>query len=160
MLTYFLTALLSPVMHDDGRVDEGAGSRHILSQQAFHFVGTQADWQIEELHRSIRGIICAGMRETSGLFEPLMQKTAGSRCFLFINARHLNVKQRWINGYELGGKPMAAREQSVSARYIARNHTGLVCCESTARRNEISIKRPSFLLKIKFILRRGDCSFS
>lgn len=92
-LTYFLTAILSSVMHDDGRVDEGAGGGHILSQQAFHFVRTQADWQIEELHRSIRGIICAGMSETSGPFEPLMQNTAGSLCFFFINARHLHVMQ-------------------------------------------------------------------
>lgn len=92
-LTYFLTAVLSSVMHDDGRVDEGAGGGHILSQQAFHFVRTQADWQIEELHRSIRGIICAGMSETSGPFEPLMQNTAGSLCFFFINARHLHVMQ-------------------------------------------------------------------
>lgn len=101
-LTYFLAALLSSVVHDDGRVDEGAGGRHILSQQAFHFVRTQADWQIEELHRSIGGIICAGMSETSGLFEPLMQNTAGSRCFLFINARHLHVTQHWIKGYKVG----------------------------------------------------------
>lgn len=101
-LTYFLTALLSSVMHDDGRVDEGAGSRHILSQQAFHFVRTQADWQIEELHRSIKSIICAGMSETSGLFEPLMQNTAGSLCFFFINARHLHVMQPWIKGDKVG----------------------------------------------------------
>lgn len=49
-LTYLLTTLLSPVVHDDWGVDEGASSGHILSQQAFHFVRTQADGQIEELH--------------------------------------------------------------------------------------------------------------
>lgn len=51
-LTYLLTALLSSVVHDDWRVDEGAGSRHILSQQAFHLVGAQTDRQIEERHWS------------------------------------------------------------------------------------------------------------
>lgn len=54
-LTYFLTALLSSVVHDDGGVDEGAGSGHVLSKQAFHFVRTQADRQVEELHRSKNG---------------------------------------------------------------------------------------------------------
>lgn len=63
-LTYFLTALLSSVMHDNGWVDEGTGSGHILSQQAFHFVRTQTDWQIEQLHRSIVGIICNDMSKT------------------------------------------------------------------------------------------------
>ena len=48
--TYLFTALLSSVVHDDWRVDEGAGGGHILSQQAFHFVRTQTDRQIEELH--------------------------------------------------------------------------------------------------------------
>lgn len=45
--TYLLAALLSPVVHDDGRVDKGASSGHVLSQQAFYFVGAQADRQIE-----------------------------------------------------------------------------------------------------------------
>lgn len=49
-LTYFLTALLSSVVHDNGGVDEGAGSGHVLSQQAFHFVRTQTDGQVEQLH--------------------------------------------------------------------------------------------------------------
>lgn len=49
-LTYLLAALLSSVVHDDGRVDEGAGGGHVLSQQAFDFVGAQTDRQIEELH--------------------------------------------------------------------------------------------------------------
>ena len=52
-LTYLLAALLSAVVHDDGRVDEGAGSGHVLSQQAFHLVGPQAGRQIQELHRPI-----------------------------------------------------------------------------------------------------------
>lgn len=43
-------------MHDNGWVDEGAGSGHILSQQAFHFVRTKTDGQIEELHWSGLGI--------------------------------------------------------------------------------------------------------
>lgn len=49
-LTYFLTALLSSVVHDNWGVDEGAGSGHVLSEQAFHFVRTQTDGQVEELH--------------------------------------------------------------------------------------------------------------
>lgn len=49
-LTDLLTTLLSSVVHDDWRVDEGAGGGHILTQQAFHFVRTQTDGQIEELH--------------------------------------------------------------------------------------------------------------
>lgn len=49
-LTDLLATLLSSVVHDDWRVDEGAGSGHVLSQQAFHFVGTQTDRQIEQLH--------------------------------------------------------------------------------------------------------------
>lgn len=51
-LTNLLTALLSSVVHDDGRVDERAGGGHVLSRQAFHFVRTQTDGQIQELHRS------------------------------------------------------------------------------------------------------------
>ncbi len=51
-LTDLLAALLSSAVHDDRWVDEGAGSGHILSQQAFHFVRTQTDGQIKELHRS------------------------------------------------------------------------------------------------------------
>lgn len=31
-LTYFLTALLSSVVHDNWGVDEGAGSGHVLSE--------------------------------------------------------------------------------------------------------------------------------
>lgn len=54
-LTYLLTALLSSVVHDDGGVDEGAGGGHVLPKQAFHFVRTQADGQVEELHRSKNG---------------------------------------------------------------------------------------------------------
>lgn len=49
-LTYFLTALLSSVVHNNWGVDEGAGSGHVLSQQAFHFVRTQTDGQVKELH--------------------------------------------------------------------------------------------------------------
>lgn len=56
-LTNLLATLLSSVVHDDWRVDEGAGSGHILSQQAFHFMWTQADRQIEQLHWPILGII-------------------------------------------------------------------------------------------------------
>lgn len=52
-LTYFLRTLLSSVMHDNGGVDERAGSGHILSQQAFHLVRTQTDGQVEKLHRSV-----------------------------------------------------------------------------------------------------------
>lgn len=51
-LTYFLTALLSSVVHDNWGVDEGAGGGHVLSEQAFHFVRTQTDGQVEELHWS------------------------------------------------------------------------------------------------------------
>lgn len=49
-LTYFLAALLSSVMYDNWGVDEGAGSGHVLSQQAFHFLRTQTNWQVKELH--------------------------------------------------------------------------------------------------------------
>lgn len=49
-LTDLLAAFLSSVVHDDWWVDERAGGGHILSQQAFHFVRTQTDGQIEELH--------------------------------------------------------------------------------------------------------------
>lgn len=52
-LTYFLTTLLSSVVHDDWWVDERASIGYILSQQAFHFMGPQTDGQIKELHRSI-----------------------------------------------------------------------------------------------------------
>lgn len=38
-------------MHDNWGVDEGAGGGHVLSEQAFHFVRTQTDGQVEELHR-------------------------------------------------------------------------------------------------------------
>ena len=50
--TDLLTALLSSAVHDDWRVDKGAGSGHVVSQQAFHFVGPQTDGQVEELHWS------------------------------------------------------------------------------------------------------------
>lgn len=56
LLTNLLATLLSSVVHDDRWVDERAGSGHILSQQAFHFVRTQTDGQIEELHWSSLGI--------------------------------------------------------------------------------------------------------
>lgn len=63
-LTDLLTALLSPAVHDDWRVDEGAGGGHVLSQQAFHFVGTQTDRQIEQLHRSSLGTTMTAMSES------------------------------------------------------------------------------------------------
>lgn len=63
-LTDLLTALLSSVVHDDWWVDEGAGSGHILSKQAFHFVRAQTDRQIEELHWSSLGITGKGKTMT------------------------------------------------------------------------------------------------
>lgn len=54
-LTYFLTALLSSVVHDNRGINEGAGSGQVLSKQAFHFVRAQTDGQVEELHWSKNG---------------------------------------------------------------------------------------------------------
>lgn len=52
LLTNLLAALITSVVQKNGRVDEGAGGGHVLSQQAFHFVRTKTDREIQKFHRS------------------------------------------------------------------------------------------------------------
>lgn len=49
--TYFLVALVSTVVHGDGRVDEGALARQVLAQETLHLVGPQTHRQVQQLHR-------------------------------------------------------------------------------------------------------------
>ena len=51
--TYFLVPLFSTVVCDNWRVDEGALGRHVLTQQAFHFLWPEAGGKVQQLHTPV-----------------------------------------------------------------------------------------------------------